>query len=65
VSVFLINDWFNAMSYFQTETTSGKSMVCTCFTTFFECESSNKMAAIIGASFSAKGCNFMSGKEGL
>lgn len=49
--------------YFQTETTPGKSMVCACFTTFFECDSSNKMAAIIGASLSAIGCNFMSGKR--
>ena len=51
--------------YFQTETTSGKSMVCTCFTTFFECDSSNKIAATIGANFSAIGCSFMSGKRGL
>gem|GEM_PF-2464870 len=51
--------------YFQTETTAGKPMVCTCFTTFFECESSNKMPAIIGASFSAMGYGFMSGKGGL
>ena len=51
--------------YFQTETTSGKSMVCTCFTIFFECESSNKIAATIGANFSAIGCSFMSGKRGL
>lgn len=49
--------------HFQTETTPGKSMVCACFTTFFECESSNKMAAIIGASFSAMECSFMSGKR--
>ena len=54
-----------SLLYFQTEITSGKAMVCACFTTFFECESSNKMAAIIGASFSAMGCSFMSGKGGL
>jgi hypothetical protein len=47
--------------YCHIDTTPGKSILCICFATFFECDSNKRIAAITGAIFSAKWCSFISG----
>ncbi|MDB5145063.1 MAG: hypothetical protein JWQ66_3776 [Mucilaginibacter sp.] len=45
--------------YSHIDTTPGKSILCICFATFFECDSNKRIAAITGAIFSAKWCSFI------
>jgi len=46
----------------QAETTAGKHLLSAAFT-FFECDSSNKRAAIKGVSLCARSCSFIPGKQ--